>query len=440
MTANTVARNSASVRLDAENIIALPKAGKSKQRTAQARFTVKEFTNPSGEIAWRVDGYKRDGKRIRENFADLKSAQCRQVELETEYLQGKVETVIQATKLTTEQVRVAEVAILKLGDDWQRLVDCVDYWNRTGAKNIKTDAPKIDDAIGDDEKADSYLHWLKNSPLRDATKKHWKTRMTVFKNSVSNIRVSEMTPDFIDGFLSKLTVGPEGKDTYRRAISRFCSWTIERPRRWMTTNPCREVKVHKGEKSAPAVLTIAQCRAILKAAKKHRKGLLVPYVAVGLFAGLRPFEIRRLTWAAVNLKDNEIRLEAAQTKTGRKTGRGRIVEIDPTLKKWLEAYDGKSFYPSNWRKEFDAVKAKAGFGPEVIKEKNDSGKVVEKKTGLKPWPDDVLRHTAISHHFRKHQSYGKAAEQFGNSEAIIKAHYQGRVSSDETKKFYALRP
>jgi hypothetical protein len=36
--------------------------------------------------------------------------------------------------------------------------------------------------------------------------------------------------------------------------------------------------------------------------------------------------------------------------------------------------------------------------------------------------------------------YGKAAEQFGNSEAIIKKHYQSRVSSDDTKKFYALMP
>ena len=45
-----------------------------------------------------------------------------------------------------------------------------------------------------------------------------------------------------------------------------------------------------------------------------------------------------------------------------------------------------------------------------------------------------------SHYFRHTGSYGQTAEQFGNSEAIIKAHYQGRVSSDDTQKFYALRP
>ncbi len=59
---------------------------------------------------------------------------------------------------------------------------------------------------------------------------------------------------------------------------------------------------------------------------------------------------------------------------------------------------------------------------------------------LKPWVPDILRHTAISHYFRATGSYGRTAEQFGNSEGIIKKHYQSRVSSKETKRFYALRP
>ena len=62
------------------------------------------------------------------------------------------------------------------------------------------------------------------------------------------------------------------------------------------------------------------------------------------------------------------------------------------------------------------------------------------KAGLQPWTKDAMRHTAISHFFRKTGSYGLAAERFGNSEGVIKRHYQGRVSSDDTRKFYALLP
>jgi len=60
--------------------------------------------------------------------------------------------------------------------------------------------------------------------------------------------------------------------------------------------------------------------------------------------------------------------------------------------------------------------------------------------GIAQWPSDVARHTAISHFFRMTGSYGLTAEQFGNSESIIKLHYQGRVTSEDTKRFYMLKP
>jgi integrase len=160
---------------------------------------------------------------------------------------------------------------------------------------------------------------------------------------------------------------------------------------------------------------VSDCKAILHAAEKYKNGLLAPYVAVCIFGGVRPTEAARLDWAQVNLADGEILLAQEQTKTKK----SRVIKICATLKAWLLAHKGKPFYPENWRKEFNAVKRMAG---------------------LKEWTPDVMRHTAISHYFRKTGSYGYAAEQFGNSEAIIRAHYQGRVSTEETKAFYSIMP
>lgn len=217
-------------------------------------------------------------------------------------------------------------------------------------------------------------------------------------------------------------------------MSRFFSWAMERPRKWTSTNPARKEKSRRtGTELPPSILTLDQCKAILDAAAAHRNGVLAPYVAVCLFGGLRPFEAARLTWKQVNLTDGEIRLEAWQTKTNRP----RVVAIDQTLGAWLKAYEGVPFHPKNWRRHFDFVRALAGFGnPERFRTKTRKRFPAE----LKPWPDDVMRHTAISHYFRKSGSYGRTAEQFGNSEAIIKAHYQARVSTEETAKFYAMLP
>jgi integrase len=406
------------IPLDVPNRNNLPRPGEKQ------RFKILPYDNRNGVRSWRVTGSKRDGTRIRENFKEKPAAQCRQIELETEYLRGHAETTIRATKLSAEQIQLCEVAMIKLGDDWQRILDAVDWWKQHGKHKAVADSPRVDEAV------EKYLAWLEASPFRDATKRHWKYRMGVFKNSVPNLRVADFTPELIEEFLSKQNVTAVGKDTYRRAVSRFFSWCIERPQRWTTSNPCREVRVTRPEDEAPpAILTMSECADLLRAAVDYQNGKLVPYLAVCLFGGVRPTEAARLEWCQVNLADAELRLEANQTKMGRKQRRGRVMTINATLLAWLKEYKGQPFSPPNWRKGFDAVKRAAGFGTPT-KDHPD----------LKPWPDDVLRHTAISHFFRATGSYGLAAEQFGNSEAIIKKHYQGRVSTTETEKFYQLTP
>ena len=379
------------------------------------RFKIIPFINRTGTKSWRVSGIKRDGTRVRENFGDVQAAQCKQVELQTEWLAQRTDTSIRATKLTETQLRLAENAFTRLGIEADHeLLLAVDHWLRHGRAQSVIESPRLDDAFSE------FKVWLDGTvTLRPRSKGNLRVRVNVFANSVQNLRIADITPDTVESFLAKRNADPVTRDGDKRALSRFFSWCIERPRRWVTVNPCAAVKIEQREKAAPVILTVDECRALLKSAENFKDGRLVPYLAVTMFAGLRPFEASRLTWLAVNLEDGEIRLEANQTKTGRP----RVVAICPTLIAWLVAYKGREFYPSNWRKDFDEVKKSAGFGP-----------------GLKRWTENALRHTAVSHFFRRTGSYGQAAETFGNSEAIIKRHYQGRVSSDDTKYFFALVP
>jgi integrase len=229
----------------------------------------------------------------------------------------------------------------------------------------------------------------------------------------------------VDEFLRDRNVSPQSKINDRLALSRFFAWCIERPRRYLLVNPCAAVRVERGETGPPAILNVPECEALLRAAEADG-GRAIPYLVVCLFAALRPFEASRLEWSQVNLADREIALAGKQAKTGR----GRVVDIDDTLAAWLQAYPQHPFNVG--RRVLDKVRVAAGF----------VGRINADPSGnpLKPWPADVLRHTGVSHFFRRSGSYGLTAEFAGNSEAIIKQHYQGRVTSDETTRFYALRP
>jgi integrase len=403
---------------------AAPRLGripKSQNATGhRQRFRILNFTNATGTKSYRVQGMDRRGKYIRQNFASLHDAQLRQIELEADFHSRQPDAnAIRATSLSEVQIRLAESAFLRLDAD-EELPLAVGYWIEHGRDKAVVESPRLDEAVG------QFTAWLAgpDCALRPHSKQGLKIRVAVFGNSAPNCRISAVTTDGIEQFIGTLKVSAVTRDNYRRAVSRFFSWCMERPRRWARSNPCREVKITKPASNAPpVVLAVSECEQLLRAAETYRDGLLVPYVSACLFAGLRPFEASRLTWSAVNLEDGEIRLEASQTKTKRP----RVITIVPTLKTWLEAYQGKAFFPTNWRRHFDAVKAAAGFSSRD----GDGGK---------PWIPDAMRHTAVSHHFRECGSYGRTAEAFGNSEAIIKTHYQGRVSTADTAAFYALRP
>jgi len=55
-------------------------------------------------------------------------------------------------------------------------------------------------------------------------------------------------------------------------------------------------------------------------------------------------------------------------------------------------------------------------------------------------PHDGLRHTAISAFISSGKNFSEAADEFGNSEPIIRKHYLKRMSLEESKEFYAIYP
>lgn len=403
----------------APNIVALPKP----KRTADSRFRILEYTNPrTGSKSFRVTGTKRTGERVRDNFAEEPAARARQIELETEWLQGHAETAIQATKLTSDQLRLCEASIIQLGEDWPRMLDAIASWKQTGKHHALLDSPRLDEAF---EKFKAAIE--ADTSIRKLTRLATLTRVNAFINATPNMRVCDALPETVLKFLEGMKVGDakasaRTRINYRDGVSKFFSWCMERERRWIAVNPCTAVKVKIGDVAPPEILSVEMCEKLLRSAEKSNDGELIPYLTLTMFCGLRPFEARRIKWEQVNLKDKELRVEGNQSKIKR----ARSITLGNTELAWLKAHENKSFGPAKFNKIFSNLLRSVGFG---------TGKDAAMR-----WTKDVLRHTAISHHFRKVASYGKCAERFGNSEAIIKRHYQGRVTSEDTKKFYAILP
>src|SRR3974377_2469536 len=116
-------------------------------KAPRQRFRILKFVNPRTDTtSWRVSGIKRNGERVRENFADPQEAQFRYTELEGEYQATNGAAALRATRLTDEQVAIAEAGFKRLERD-EDLLTAIDHWLRTGKPAGIKEWPRLEDAL-----------------------------------------------------------------------------------------------------------------------------------------------------------------------------------------------------------------------------------------------------------------------------------------------------
>lgn len=396
--------------LFANNDFTMKIKGKSKRGKREA-FKLSHFTNPSGQIVWRVSGTKKDGSRVRKNFKTELEAVGEKQALETEDLNHKP-IPFRQTKLTPEQIADAEraVAELKAGT----LLGAVRFFNENFQDPLKP--TKLTDAV------ESFKTEKAAAKLRPETLNNLRFRLGAFLDFVPPDRlVSEIMPEQINDFLYRTNGKPRGKRTIkndRLAVSNFFTWATGR--KYCVKNPMDAVaKVRAGSKR-PEIFDLPAVRKLLDAALKYENGKCVPYFALGLFCGLRPTETERLTWSKIDLTEKIITIDADTAKvTEAEHCNERYVAISDNAAAWLLPYSIEKLPLGIERKDFEAVKTLAG---------------------IETWPQDVLRHTAISNYQAKHQHEGLTAEWAGNSVKVVRKHYRRPIKTADTTAFWSIYP
>jgi hypothetical protein len=146
--------------------------------------------------------------------------------LEAEFHATNGVTALRATRLTDEQVGIAETAFMRLERD-EDLLTAVDHWLRTGKPATIKKSPRLDEALK------AYEEWLETTmDLRPITKGHLRRWVGHFVRNVANVRVTDVLPDHIEKYLTHRNVSPNIKDANCRAISSFFTWCMKGKRHW----------------------------------------------------------------------------------------------------------------------------------------------------------------------------------------------------------------
>jgi integrase len=240
--------------------------------------------------------------------------------------------------------------------------------------------------------------------------------------ALGGIHIAEFDGAKVKTYLDSFPVTARTRVNIRLRLSRFFAFCVSEG--WIERNPCEKIKL-RAKRSDTRILTIEAAKDLLTKAQasEFAAAVAVPYVALGLFGGLRPGEAEQLDWGQVDFATKSIEVLGSTSK-GRET---RHVHMEPTLIKWLRPYAKKSglVVGPNFRKNFETVKRACGYDP---------------KAKATRWVQDILRHSFASYWLPIHKNRNALAEEMGNSVEVIKDHYRKPIHKAVATKYWALVP
>lgn len=259
---------------------------------------------------------------------------------------------------------------------------------------------------------DEMLKTKEGEQLSDAWIKDLRIRCGKFAASfscaLSTIRTAE-----IYEWLSKLKIKQKTRLNYRICVAALYSYAKARgylPKDWdvMDDVPIPEVK--RGDIK---IFTPEQLTRLLE----HVGEELIPYAAVGAFAGLRGSERERVVWEKFDWDSGYITCDRSVTKTNRR----RLVPILPVLRAWLKPYRRQT--------------------GRICLHKSPTNAIVRaaKKAGIQ-WEYNALRHSFISYRLAEVKNEAQVALEAGNSVDECRESYLQLVTPQAAALWFGICP
>jgi integrase len=364
---------------------------------------VRKRKNPSGKISWLVDLSKKV-PRERLFFKTKEEAEIVAAQKRVEY--QNFGTSLEEIPETAR----AEAAKLwrQLRDVGATLTEAVDFF-------FKHARPDAGERLVKDVVAEMLNGWRKNG--RSAAYLQVQGSMLgVFKKGFGERKIHTIMSLDIEQWIEGQTEWhPRTRLNYQRSLSTL--WEYALRKKYLAHNPLKALDRPLIPNGPPGILTVEQAKSLLAAAKKKRNGDMLASVAIGLFAGLRPAEIERLSWSEIDLRAGLIEVTAKKAKTRQR----RHVTISKNLTTWLRRVKNRQGSVSHQGKIHEKIVPMA------------------ERVGIKPWPHDALRHSFASYHLAQHKDAAKTALELGHyNQDLLFRNYRELVKPAEAAKYWRL--
>ena len=238
--------------------------------------------------------------------------------------------------------------------------------------------------------------------------------------------VHEVQARDLQGALERVGKTPQSRLNYFRVWRNFFNWCWRNG--LVSQSPMFGVEAPSVERKLPVFASAEGIERLVEAARVDnarsrgfnaaRQGVLLPWVLLCFFSGVRPEEAARLRrgWEDFNFDRGEIVLGENVTKVSRV----RIVRLSAELAECLQILRERGFAPGFFsRRVFERVRVAAGI----------------------KWAPDIGRHSYASYSFALGVPEAELVMDMGNSVAVLRRHYINRLASrSEAERWRGIVP
>ena len=271
--------------------------------------------------------------------------------------------------------------------------------------------------------------------VSDVYLKDLKSRLGRFKKTFTG-KIMLVTGGEIEVFLRDLknhdnkgaetqkALSGKSRNNYRRAIGTLFNFAEARGYLPKGLGEMESVAIAKEDNGEIEIFRPDELANLLEAADDT----LIPFLAIGAFAGLRHAELQRLDWSDVRLDDGFIEVKASKAKTASR----RLVPISDNLKQWLTPR----------KKACGPICDYANMSKQLLwlSEAVDKKLKEADPTACFAWKHNALRHSFISYRVAQTQNVAQVALEAGNSPRVVFSNYRELVRPADAAKWFGIAP
>ena len=299
-----------------------------------------------------------------------------------------------------------------------------------GLRNIRVKEMSVADGFAIYYKSKQHLRPDSIRDIRCIGNRLLKANPEFAARNFSELSVSECEEWIISAFstdsqFKRSAKDPKGETAHGVSASQFNKartmlhglFEFALRREWCDKNPIKRIERKKVVEKEIQPLKLSETRRLIKTAQRESP-VYATVAALLVYTGIRPREVRRLTWRDIDTEEKTITVRSQCSKTGGV----RQVEIPPVLNRLLisrKSQNSSHICPTDWQRRWRKIRDNSGF----------RGR----------WVQDILRHTYASFHAKRYADLPRLQLNMGHrDQSLLRSRYVNMhgISRVEARCFF----